>query len=457
MKKIFIILCIIFPTIWITAQSIDYKDVAVIINENSEASITIGEYFQEKRNIPDQNIIRINCSTDDVIDSADFFSIVNQVSDYLINHNLSDSINYLVTTKGIPLTFFGEHCDSTYLIGCTAVDSELTLIINHPEEIGQRFFENSYYNLNQPFSEEEFNMYLVTRLDGYTVEDVLNLIDRSGPLTKVNKSYANLIFDLAFVYDTNTAKLFNKVLSSGYEEVISSGWNAIYSPDPDELLTNQSNVIGYCGYNWDSSGEELGFQWLDGSVIIDPRSSKAFTFSMENNLYDELLLADFIAEGVCGGTGTVVPYFFHSGTVWPDTLFNRYLPEGSNSGYNLAESIYMAIRSLSSPSLVIGDPKTSLIMDTLDAIFEHNSVSRLKAFPNPTRNNLNIEYSVSEDAVIQMVLINHLGQIVYSNRISVQRGNQKQLLSLEYFPKGLYVLRLDSYGNKPVSIKLMKN
>jgi len=188
MKKIFIILCIIFPTIWITAQSIDYRDVAVIINENSEASITIGEYFQEKRDIPEQNIIRIDCSTDDNIDSVGFFSIVNQISNYLINNNLSDSINYLVTTKGVPLTYFGEDCDSLHLYRCSAVDSKLTMIINHADMLENGFsIQSPYYNMNQHFTEEEFDMYLVTRLDAYTVDDVLNLIDRSGPLTKVNK------------------------------------------------------------------------------------------------------------------------------------------------------------------------------------------------------------------------------------------------------------------------------
>ena len=50
----------------LTAQPIiDYNDVAVIINSNSQASIDIGTYFQQQRNIPTQNIIYISTTTDE--------------------------------------------------------------------------------------------------------------------------------------------------------------------------------------------------------------------------------------------------------------------------------------------------------------------------------------------------------------------------------------------------------
>jgi hypothetical protein len=61
MKKAFLAI-LIFGKAAMAQPNVNYNDVAVIVNDNSQSSQDIANYFKVKRNIPAQNIIHINCS-----------------------------------------------------------------------------------------------------------------------------------------------------------------------------------------------------------------------------------------------------------------------------------------------------------------------------------------------------------------------------------------------------------
>ena len=105
-----------------------YNDVAVIINTNSTLSDSIGKYFIGARNIPASNVIYISAPVTEEIDSLQFENLRNQVEQHLITNNLVESINYLVTTKGVPLKVFRGNTFSTSS-GSSSVESELCLIL----------------------------------------------------------------------------------------------------------------------------------------------------------------------------------------------------------------------------------------------------------------------------------------------------------------------------------------
>lgn len=176
MKKTLILPVIFWAVSALNAQTVSYDDVAVIINDNSSASVEIGNYFQQKRNIPEVNMIHINCSTEERIDSTEARSLIHQVSNYLTSSNIAQSINYLVTTKGVPYILEGANCDSVPRFNkCYSIDQELTMVVNHEDLIVVPYtsFYNPYYDTLVPdFSQIENTYYLVTRLDGYTVEQV---------------------------------------------------------------------------------------------------------------------------------------------------------------------------------------------------------------------------------------------------------------------------------------------
>jgi uncharacterized protein (TIGR03790 family) len=86
----------------------DYNDVLLIINDNSPVSVQIGEYFKGQRNIPDRNVVHLQTVTTESVSAAEFANnIRTPIENYLTSNNMKDSINYLVTTKGMPLVLSG--------------------------------------------------------------------------------------------------------------------------------------------------------------------------------------------------------------------------------------------------------------------------------------------------------------------------------------------------------------
>jgi len=166
--------------LWLTvtgdaaAQSAD--NVAVIINDNSAASQLIGEHYVRKRSIPAANVIRIHAPTDESIDRATYnATIEGPIGEALGRAGLQDQIAYIVLTKGVPLRVNGSAGQSGTV---SSVDSELTLLYRRltgvtVETTGQ--IPNPYFLGTGPlrdarrFSHREHDIYLVTRLDAFTV------------------------------------------------------------------------------------------------------------------------------------------------------------------------------------------------------------------------------------------------------------------------------------------------
>jgi uncharacterized protein (TIGR03790 family) len=177
----------------LSSQTATYNDVAVIININSAASETIGTYFAEKRNIPETNIIRISAPVTEEIDSLQFQQIRAQVESYLNVNGLTESINYIVTTKGMPLKV-----KRFEVMRCASVESDLALILGtYASYIGNAGrVSSTYYRQRNNFTRAQYGFYLVTRLDGYTVANVKGLIDRADVIDTHLPETGKFVFDM---------------------------------------------------------------------------------------------------------------------------------------------------------------------------------------------------------------------------------------------------------------------
>src|SRR5206468_3536017 len=92
---------------------VNYNDVGVIVNVRSKNSVAIAGYFVKQRNIPAANIIMFNGDSSEVIDSLTFEQIRKQIEDTIKARNLTNKLNYLVTTKGVPLKVTrGDTCNA---------------------------------------------------------------------------------------------------------------------------------------------------------------------------------------------------------------------------------------------------------------------------------------------------------------------------------------------------------
>jgi uncharacterized protein (TIGR03790 family) len=337
----------------------NYNDVLVVINSNSPISESVGTYFASKRNIPVSNIARINVSTSEEIDSVGFCSLRSQVENYITSNGLTNKINYIVTTKGVPLKVNRGNTFSTSSTS-SSVESELTLILgSYSANIGGAGIVYSpYYYQATHFSRATYGIYLVTRLDGYSYDEIQGLIDRGGPNTPFSKTNTKFVLDEDPDWNSSLPGL-NSAMASAQTLLASKGLNTLLDQST-VFLTDQSNVIGYTswGSNDHYADEYTQYAkpnntWAAGAIAETYVSTDGRTFTSPPT-YGQSLVADLVEEGLTGVKGYVYePYSFAMAAI--SVLYDRY-----TSGYNLAESYYMASRSLSWMDVVIGDPKTSV-------------------------------------------------------------------------------------------------
>jgi len=433
MKNTLFISLLLF-TFFTDAQTTSYQDVAVIINDNSQNSIDIGNYFQTARNIPDENMIHVFAPTNENIDSVSFEQLRAQIENHLINTNSVNSINYLVTTKGVPLKI-NSGCILDNIPGstCASVDSELSLILGtYSNHIGQSgSFLNPFFNTTSNFSRDSVEMYLVTRLDGYTTEDVFNLIDNSGPSTGINKLSAKAVVDISNFGASDLSPFISK-FTPAYNFLVNNSWNSEIDTNFNPLV-NQDNVFSYLGIGHGPlPNTNINYNWTEGAFGIMEMCNSAFTFNQTTNSNNAFVVADLIANGCTGAIGHV-DYIFMSQIMDAEIFLARYLDENHN--YNLAESFYMADQFSSWQTVIIGDPKASLIIDNTAQVVE-DFIQSINIYPNPGKDIINI---VGNELITSISLYDINGRLVKKHN---QINTYSTKLNLNDLTKGIYVIEV---------------
>ncbi|XOV68648.1 MAG: TIGR03790 family protein [Fluviicola sp.] len=436
MKTIFSLI-ILISSVNLSAQT-SYNDVAVIVNTNSNASILIGSYFQTARNIPDQNMIYISTSTAEDIDSSTFESLRSQVENHLLSNNLVNSINYLVTTKGVPLSVNrGCVIDPTISNKCASVDSELTLILgSFASSIGQaNSILNPYFDSHANFSRQNEGFYLVTRLDGYEVPDIYNLIDNSGPDTGINPNSTQSIVDISNAIG-NDSSYFVGLYTPTYDSLQAGGWNALFDSDTLPVL-NQSNVLGYYGLGHGPlPSATFNYEWTKGSVASMSMCNSAFTFDLAANTTNGVLIADLIADGCTAAMGNV-DYIYFSQIAPTDIFVNRYYDPVNN--YNLAESFYMMESRLSWQAVIVGDPKASVQRDDF-ANAPETELEQVSIYPNPSSGFVSV---TSDKDITSIEVVDVSGKRV---DVSQQEINGEVQLNFYSVQDGVYLILIETGG-----------
>ena len=334
--------------------------VLIVINQPSEISRHIGEYYAERRHVPSSNICRLNASTSEEIVRPDFDGqVARPIRDYLRAHNLTEKVLYIVTTMGVPLKIRGN-------LGLAAeaasVDSELTLLYfdlhGRTHGLAGGVANPFFGKINAPFRHPDFPIYLVTRLAGFDFGDVKDSIDRALDARNRGK----FVIDLKGKDNTPG----NRWLLDAARQIPRSRLRLDIAGD---VLYHESDVIAYASWGSndpDRKQRHLGFQWLPGAIVAEYVSTNGRTFARppENwNIGDpkalfggtpQTLTADYIHDGATGASGAVYePYLQFLPR--PNILLPAYL-----HGRNLAESYYLAMPVLSWMNIVVGDPLCNL-------------------------------------------------------------------------------------------------
>jgi uncharacterized protein (TIGR03790 family) len=334
-------------------------NVAVVINDNSPDSQRIGEHYARARSLPPENVLRIKAPVEETVERGIYAATIEGPLAAAIQRNrLHDRLLYLVLTKGVPLRVAGTTGSNGTL---ASVDSELTLLyrkmtgrgvaaagrVDNPYFLGARAVAEA-----RPFSHRDHDIYLVTRLDAFTADQAVALVDKA--LSPVQHG--------RIVLQSRDGDL------SGANGWIAQASGRLAESGNSDRIDRDGPALGY--YAWGAvdparRARTTGVTFAAGAIAATLAGSDARTFApppadwVPSGSTDatkffagasDILAGDLIRDGVSGLAGHVgEPYL--QGAVRPQILFPAYL-----SGRNLAEAFYLATPLLSWTTVIIGDP-----------------------------------------------------------------------------------------------------
>ncbi|MBP7407161.1 MAG: TIGR03790 family protein [Flavobacteriales bacterium] len=372
------------------AQSVSYDDVAVIVNSNSPASVQIGNYFIAARSIPANHLITIDAPLTTSITQSEFLPLRAAIEDHLIQNELVDSINYIVTTLGVPVRIDNGTCDSLYQFNkCSSFDTEVALLLgplaSNIAAIG--YVANPFLNSTQHHTRATSGIYLVTRLAGPSLVDVLQLIDRSGPGLVVDGTGVLMVGDINNPDSSAGVQAFwNDIIQEVTDPVIDIG-PTVMIDTTSQFLDDLDNVVGYVSLTGFAEPWLPNFSWAPGALAVEWYSYSGLHYDTPGIQPGYDRLSDWIGQGATAAVGTVnltyaSPWYNTRGT------FERYLDTSYH--FNAAESMYAGISWLSWIYEAIGDPKTSIQWSGLTGLGEAPPSPSMILVPNPSNGSFHV-------------------------------------------------------------------
>jgi uncharacterized protein (TIGR03790 family) len=363
------------------------------------AGFQIADYYRQAR--PGVHLLGISgidsilqSSTREVVSAESYLSVIRpQILSGIAS--IPESIDVIVTTKGLPLKIDGGPQEpGTSFINYrrySSLESELTRIdsISTRDKMVEQYIfagfpeidptlaSNPYYNKNQHFirsGSDHVNgdIRLTSRLDGYSVDSVKGMIDRSQHVFV--RPGTNLIVADDVLGTGRVDQMTNDVPGGpgpGLVNAVSAkGFGVLYDDTFSAITTSQVPIHGYVSHGTnDGNGvglekgyiqDQLDFNLGKGAVFLTHESWNARSFdpSLEQT---QGLVAQWLAIGGSAGLGHVSePYNGSDNVTNEDLLFAGLLPAANSSpgtsGLTFVEAAWTATRQLSYVNTVVGDP-----------------------------------------------------------------------------------------------------
>ncbi|MEM8873901.1 MAG: hypothetical protein AAGD32_06535 [Planctomycetota bacterium] len=393
----------------VSAGQTSEENVVVLVNQNSADSIAIGDAYQALR--PGVTLLNIDVPNTETIDIATYqTSLLPQVQAYLGQGDNVANTHVIVTTKGVPYRISGASGTEFDIQSSTfsSVESELTLaaidlarqnagaatLSNSPSALFNPYRATTTIDLNsdpdvfdrastytpiQRFgkyrqinaSNELGSLILTSRLDGFTVDDVVASLNRAQNVTVPRN--AQFILDRDTNFDPPIDNLIEKrdgadVLIRGLrEELEQRGVQPVVDVTSATITTANGPVISYTGLG--SNGafddapvdgfsyvtEELDFELADGAVFISYESFNATSFELQSdgspaNRGGQAQVAEWIAIGGTAAGG-------HAWEPFDLSVSNEeVLIPALLDGLTFAEAAWLSNELISWQNVPVGDP-----------------------------------------------------------------------------------------------------
>jgi hypothetical protein len=279
------------------------------------------------------------------------------------------------------------------------------------------------------------------------------MIDRSGPGIEVAKSSAQFIIDFSHITEQAMIDLFTEFVQPAVNFLTYNDWYVLFDPSED-MVSGQSDVLGYYSINYQPIDKALDFNWLKGSISEILLSTGNLTFYKEQNVFNELSVPDLLEEGAATSC-TYANSMYFSQIIQLPIVYERYLNEGQQPSFNLAESYFMAMPRLSNQYMVIGDPKTSLRIQQSNTD-ELSTADKMLVYPVPSVDILNITFMVEHASNLTMRVSDVTGRTVYTEEWDCSTGMIERQLDITDLPVGIYFINLTGTGQKFRTMKFIK-
>ncbi len=344
----------------------------VIFNSAQPESVALAKFYAEKRSIPRDHLVGLNCSTEEEISREDYDTTIAEPLRRIFSEHAwwktrettegekrveALAIHFVALIKGIPLKIRGAASYPEDKPGPgpvesrneACVDSELSALALFSHQISGAF-NNRFFQSYKPIREfADMPILLVTRLDAPDAATVRRMI------TDAIEAEKNGLWGRAFVDGAhNTSAGFqigDNWMSAIVEQLHKVGVPVVYENTgaifPDGYPMSDC-ALYYGWYASDIAGPftQPGFKFVPGAIAAHIHSYSASTLRDPNAGWTGPVLT----RGAAASVGNVYEPYLEL-TAHLDILNDRLL-----HGFTFAESIYMSSRVLSWMGTAVGDP-----------------------------------------------------------------------------------------------------
>ena len=418
------------------------ENVLVVYNSLDQTSIDVKNYYQSVRNIPSVNLchldylsphdITLNGNTHSVI-LAEGDNIIRDsynhsigtwyatehawkyfyqymalpIQNWIISHNLSGTIRYIVLCKGVPFKIQAG-ADSGSVICNLSVDGLLCMLnSNNYEDLihsiytqfrsyaidGSHYYYSSQMQISNPYYYADMYLYinnrftsgvftrswndytikldyLISHLDGISYDMVKNMIDRSCQAIHADNydwfidadptpcHGGSIMADFAnsTAYELNSLGFSNysfdvteDTITYHNKPIMSYSSNGVHTTKPPNYNEGQTLHPDYIQ-------TQLNFDFAPGAIFNTAESFNANLLSSITRRPGAEMgqIVEFFLEGGTLGVGHAYePY--SAGTVKDYILFPDY-----QAGYSFIDAAYQGMQYLAWQNVIVGDPLTTI-------------------------------------------------------------------------------------------------
>jgi uncharacterized protein (TIGR03790 family) len=348
-----------------TAASAEAASVLILVNAEippspgtgrKGASEWVGEYYAAKRGIPAGNILHLNIPCPDGalhwncwhLSWADFNTMIREPLLKALNaRGASNPIRYIVPVWGVPshVSINGEGWSvDSFLASVQSGNTSLGL--RNPYHAGTEEAKAHFANWQNPAG---WRMYLVTRLDGPTPQIATGLVDkamRAETSLKANDGIAYFDFRHLACCDGYTPG--DRSVENANRLSASHGFRSVFNDQGEtkHMLQEAPNTLWAWGWYSGAVTNDV-YQFVEGAVGAQLTSYTADGIRVPRpGAWVEL----WLRRGITATWGaTTEPTV--AGYALGDNFFAHFW-----TGYNFAESSYLASPALNHAMVFVGDP-----------------------------------------------------------------------------------------------------